>query len=385
MQLATYACDPIKTRGRLTAEETTLFRNNFQMDRDRIVHSNAFRRLEYKTQVFVNHEGDHYRNRLTHTMEVAILARLVARALKVSEDLAESIALAHDMGHTPFGHAGEDALDECMKDYGGFDHNAHSIKLLTELEDRYASFDGLNLCWEVLEGIAKHNGPLTGELPLAIKEYNKRHDLELDKFSSVEAQLASLCDDIAYHSHDIEDGIRARLLTMDDLCSIEVLKSFVDQIRAKHNNIPFARLVYEVTRRLTHYMVTDLITKTQANIKNNNIVSERDVREFGKALVEFSAKVSAENKKIKELLFEKVYRNHKVMLMKLKAQKVIKDLFNLCMGTPECMPVEWQKRIVGSSATNRARVISDYIAGMTDRYAIREFESFFNLSSNRYF
>ncbi|MCC2646331.1 MAG: deoxyguanosinetriphosphate triphosphohydrolase [Rickettsiaceae bacterium] len=385
MQLATYACEPNKTRGRLILEEPSLFRNNFQMDRDRIVHSNAFRRLEYKTQVFVNHEGDHYRNRLTHSMEVAILARLIARALGVSEDLSEAIALAHDMGHTPFGHAGEEALDECMKEFGGFDHNAHSIKLLTQLEDRYASFDGLNLSWEVLEGIAKHNGPLTGDLPLAIKEYNDKHDLELNKFSSIEAQVAALADDIAYHSHDIEDGIRAGLLTIEDLESIEIMSEFVSEIKAKHPNIPFGRLVYEITRKLTHYLVTDLITTTRANITNNNIVSERDVREFSKALVAFSPKVEEENKRIKSLLFEKVYLEHKVMLMKVKAQKVIKELFALCMEKPDSMPLEWQRRITENTTQYRARVISDYIAGMTDRYAIREFESFFNLSSNRYF
>jgi dGTPase len=385
MQLATYACDPNKTRGRLILEEPSLFRNNFQMDRDRIVHSNAFRRLEYKTQVFVNHEGDHYRNRLTHSMEVAILARLIARALGVSEDLSEAIALAHDMGHTPFGHAGEEALDECMKEFGGFDHNAHSLKLLTQLEDRYASFDGLNLSWEVLEGIAKHNGPLTGELPLAIKEYNDKHDLELDKFSSIEAQLAALADDIAYHSHDIEDGIRAGLLTIEDLESIEIISEFISDIKERYPNIPFGRLVYEITRKLTHYLVTDLITTTQANISSNNIASERDVREFGKALVAFSPKVEDENKRIKSLLFEKVYLEHKVMLMKLKAQKVIKELFALCMEKPESMPLEWQRRIIKDAPEYRARIISDYIAGMTDRYAIREFESFFNLSSNRYF
>jgi dGTPase len=385
MQLATYACDPTRSRGRFYKEEPTLFRNNFQMDRDRIVHSNAFRRLEYKTQVFVNHEGDHYRNRLTHSMEVAVLARLIARALDVSEDLAESIALAHDMGHTPFGHAGEEALNECMANYGGFDHNAHSIKLLTSLEDRYASFDGLNLSWEVLEGIAKHNGPLTGKLPIGIKEYNDIHDLELNKFSSMEAQLASLSDDIAYHSHDIEDGIRARLLSLDDLQTIEIMSQFIKQIKSAHSNIPFARLVYEVTRKLTHYLVTDLITTTQENIKNYNITTQQDVRELGKAVVEFSPKVCSENKRIKELLFEKVYKNHQVILMKLKSQKVVKDLFNLCMETPECMPVEWQKRMTDSAPAAKARIISDYIAGMTDRYAIREFESFFNLSSNKYF
>ncbi len=385
MQLATYACDPQKSRGRFNPEEPTLFRNNFQMDRDRIVHSNAFRRLEYKTQVFVNHEGDHYRNRLTHSMEVAVLARLIARALRVSEDLAEAIALAHDMGHTPFGHAGEEALNACMQNFGGFDHNAHSIKLLTSLEDRYANFDGLNLSWEVLEGIAKHNGPLIKELPIGIKEYNDKHDLELNKFSSIEAQLASLADDIAYHSHDIEDGIRARLLTIEDLESIEITSMFITQIKSAHSNIPFPRLVYEITRKLTHYLVTDLITTTQANIENYKIHTEVDVRELGKPIVEFSPRVSKENKLIKELLFEKVYKNHQVILMKLKAQKVVKDLFNLCMETPECMPPEWQARIKIKTPQGKARIISDYIAGMTDRYALREFESFFNLSSNKYF
>lgn len=383
MPLNTYACNPENTKGRLYPEESTLFRNNFQMDKDRIVHSNAFRRLEYKTQVFVNHEGDHYRNRLTHSLEVAGIARLIAGALKVSEDLAECIALAHDMGHTPFGHAGEEALNECMKDYGGFSHNGHSIKLLTKLEYRYASFDGLNLCWEVIEGIAKHNGPIIENIPLEIEEYNKVHDLDLSRFSSIEAQIASLADDIAYHSHDIEDGIRAELLTLEDLQTVELLKKFIDEIKTAHPGVAISRLVYEVTRKLMHYLITDLINTTKANIDRSKALTEEDVRNLNYPLVAFSNEVYNENKRIKELLYDKVYLNHKVILMKLKAKKVVKDLFSLCMDTPECMPLEWQNKI--KTQVDKARIVSDYIAGMTDRYAIREFESFFNLSSNKYF
>ncbi|NBO20281.1 MAG: deoxyguanosinetriphosphate triphosphohydrolase, partial [Proteobacteria bacterium] len=282
--LASYACNPSESRGRLYAEEDTNTRTAFQRDRDRIIHSTAFRRLEYKTQVFVNHEGDHYRTRLTHSLEVSQLARSICRTLGLNEDLAETLALAHDLGHTPFGHAGEDALSEAMEPFGGFDHNAHTLRLITSLEHRYAGFDGLNLTWETLEGVAKHNGPLirrnsstlfgkilnrapAQNLPRAITEYNAKHDLGLESYASAEAQVAALADDIAYNNHDIDDGLRAGLFTLEQIEPVEVVSRIVREVRTRYPGIDDDRLTHEVIRRLINRMVTDLINQTLQNIK----------------------------------------------------------------------------------------------------------------------
>ncbi len=377
--LASYACEPAKTRGRLYPELPTPYRNEFQRDKDRIIHSNAFRRLEYKTQVFVNHEGDHYRNRLTHSIEVASIARSVAEALGLSPDLAEAISLAHDMGHTPFGHAGEEALDECMKDYGGFCHNAQSIKLLTFLEQRYAAYDGLNLTWELLEGIAKHNGPLTGYIPEAITSYNAKHNLEIHTYASSEAQVSSLSDDIAYHGHDIEDAVRADLLRIDDLEELPFLSEYINRVRAKYSNLHINRLVYELIRYLNHYFVDDLLATTRKNIKDNNIETIEDIRNMSSPIVAFSNDAEERLQTIKKFLFKKVYHHEKVLTMTFQAKQVVRKLFDLYMNFPESMPYEWQESIKGKIELERARTISDYIAGMTDRYAIRECQTLCNL------
>ncbi|MEY3197160.1 MAG: hypothetical protein RLZZ59_528 [Pseudomonadota bacterium] len=373
--LANFACNPSNSRGRLYKESPTPYRNEFQRDKDRIIHSNAFRRLEYKTQVFVNHEGDHYRNRLTHSIEVASVARSIAQELDLSEDLAEAIALAHDMGHTPFGHAGEDILDECMKPYGGFSHNAHSIKLLTKLEQRYAAYDGLNLTWEVLEGIAKHNGPVIGDIPKVIIEYNTMHDLDLGFYSSAEAQVAALADDIAYHGHDLEDAVRAGLVRIEDLLEVEFLAQYINAVKQKYPDLHQNRLIYETIRFLNHYFVDDLLATTKQNIKLYNIETEEDVRNAKSPIVNFSPEASNRLCLIKTFLFDRVYLHEKVTAITFKAKRVVKKLFDLYMNSPQYMPNEWEANIKGQDEAMRASIVADYIAGMTDRYAIRECQS----------
>ncbi|MDE3061416.1 MAG: deoxyguanosinetriphosphate triphosphohydrolase, partial [Pseudomonadota bacterium] len=342
--LAPYACHPEAGRGRLHPEEESNTRSCFQRDRDRIIHSTAFRRLEYKTQVFVNHEGDHYRTRLTHSLEVSQMARGICRSLGLNEDLAETLALAHDIGHTPFGHAGEEALAEMMEPFGGFDHNAHCLRIMTALEQRYAEFDGLNLTWETLEGIAKHNGPLirrTGAslfgklmgkpvaptLPRAIAEYNTRHDLELEDFASGEAQVASLSDDIAYNNHDIDDGLRAGLFTLEDIQEVETFGAIFREVRSYYPGIEPPRLTHEVIRRLINRMVTDLIEETRRNIEAGHVEKPEDIRKLGKPLVAFSAEMQEANAALKEFLMENMYRHYKVNRMASKAKRVVKDLF----------------------------------------------------------
>jgi dGTPase len=380
--LASYASDPLKSRGRLYKEEIIEYRNEFQRDRDRIIHSNAFRRLEYKTQVFVNHQGDHYRNRLTHSLEVSILARSIARNLNLSEDLAEAIALSHDLGHTPFGHSGEDALKESMKDYGGFCHNAQVIKLLTSLENRYADFNGLNLTWEILEGIAKHNGPLKGNIPKSIEDYNKINNLELDSYPSAEAQVASLSDDIAYIVHDIEDGVRSHIITIDDLRDVEILNSAINVLNSKHDNLDPTILIYELGRELTHILLKDLITTTKSNIEKFNIETIIDVRTALFPVVDFSEEIKSLIFEIKKILFKKLYKNHKIVAITLKCQRIVKELFHIYFESPLLMPQKWSQQIVGKDDYMKAIIISDYISGMTDRYAIKEYQSFFNINFN---
>jgi dGTPase len=378
---ASYATDPFKTKGRLYPEKPTPYRNEFQRDKDRIIHSNTFRRLQYKTQVFINHEGDHYRNRLTHSIEVASIARSIARDLGGSEDLAECIALAHDLGHTPFGHAGEDALDDCMKNYEGFDHNAHAIKLLTKLEKRYAAYDGLNLTWEVIEGIAKHNGPLSGDIAVAIKEYDSEHPLDLQEFSSLEAQVAALSDDITYNCHDLEDGIRAGMFSISDLFELESIKNIVSDITTRFKDADSSRQIFEIVRELAHVLIEDLLAKTKANIINEKIQTDVDIRKLGKPLVEFSEPVKKLISEIRSFLHQKVYQNHRVILIRYKCKKVVRELFYLYFENPECMPIEWRIHAEGNDL-KKARAIADFIAGMTDRYAIEKYNSLFSLNSN---
>lgn len=378
--LASYACDPEKTLGRLYPEKPTSYRNAFQRDKDRIIHSNAFRRLEYKTQVFVNHEGDHYRNRLTHSIEVASIARSISDALSLSADLAETISLAHDIGHTPFGHAGEDALDECMKDFGGFCHNAHSIKLLTSLEQRYGAYSGLNLTWEVLEGMTKHNGPVTGDIAEVIVSYDKLHKLDLGNYSSGEAQVSALSDDIAYNGHDIEDSVRAGLISFDDLSEVKILAKYIEEVRSDFPNLHIHRQVYELIRHLNHHFVDDLLANTFKNLSKHNIKTIQDIRNLGMPIVSFSEDAYKDFGEIKKFLFSKVYRHEKVVMMTFKARRVVAKLFDLYMNFPEAMRGDWRNLVEGETKdAKRARVVADYIAGMTDRYAIREYQALCNL------
>ena len=378
---APYAAFPDHSRGRFYAEEESPGRTAFQRDRDRIIHCAAFRRLEYKTQVFVNHEGDHYRTRLTHSLEVAQIARSVSRSLGLNEDLAEALALAHDLGHTPFGHAGEDALHELMIPFGGFDHNAHTIKILTQLEHRYAAFDGLNLTWETLEGIAKHNGPLTGKtIPAAIANYNHHHNLELDTYPSLEAQVASLADDIAYNNHDIEDGLRAGLFTIEALENLPYVGDIIRATLKHYQGISQQRLVHESIRRMIHGMVDDLLNTTKRQLEASAITSVDDVRHIGRAIVSFSPEMERNNHTLKTFLMENMYRHYKVNRMTSKARRVVGDLFTLFLGEPECLPKEWYHIAGKSGSEQTASAVCDFIAGMTDRFALKEHEQLFDLS-----
>jgi dGTPase len=387
---APYASDPDESRGRLTKEENSSTRSQFRRDCDRIIHSAAFRRLEYKTQVFVNHEGDHYRTRLTHSLEVAQIARSISRNLCLNEDLAEAMALAHDLGHTPFGHAGEDALNDAAKDLCGFDHNAQSIKIVTMLEQKYAAFNGLNLSWELLEGLAKHNGPLQGEyrnkslydgtLPDIIAEYNKLHDLELDKFPSAEAQIASHADDIAYNNHDIDDGLRANLFSLDDVKKLPMVGNIFRELENEYPKLEPQRLVHEANRRMINRMIVDITRQTYKNIKEADIRTADDVRNLNIPLVTFSHGMSENIKTVKQFLKDNMYQHYKVCRMTSKAKRVITDLFNILYNEPECLPTEWRKKAESSSSTKaRAEVVVDFIAGMTDRFAMDEHKKLFDL------
>lgn len=382
--LASYATDPQHSKGRLYSETLTPYRNEFERDRDRIIHSNAFKRLQYKTQVFINHEGDHYRNRLTHSLEVSTVARSIARTLRLSEHLAESVALAHDLGHTPFGHAGEEALNECMENFGGFSHNAHSLKILTKIEHKYASYEGLNLTWEVLEGIVKHNGPIKTNTPKFITDFNAEYDLDLLKYSSAEAQLASLSDDITYICHDIEDGFGADILHIHDLEEREILKNYIAEIRAKFPNIEQSSLIYETVRKLIHYLIKDLLDQTNQNLENYKIKTPGDIRNLSTQVVSFSASVDQEIIEIKRILHKKVYKHPHVEEVTDKCQIIVKGLFELYITDEALLPAEWIESIANAyDQKSRAILIADYIAGMTDRFAIQEYQTHYNLHFNK--
>jgi dGTPase len=370
---ARYAVDPGATRGRLIPEPESRTRTPFQRDRDRIIHSAAFRRLAHKTQVFVHHEGDHFRSRLTHTIEVAQIARSLARALRLDEDLTEALALAHDLGHTPFGHTGEDALDACLEPYGGFDHNAQSLRIVTKLESRYAGFDGLNLSWETLEGLVKHNGPLKEPLPHAILAYPAHEWLELSTFSSLEAQAAAIADDIAYDAHDIDDGLRAGLFELEDLTAVPLTAAFLADIRERHPGLDRPRVINEVTRRVITAMVEDAIATAVADIATVDPRSADDVRRAGRALVAFSPAMAATDKAIKAFLFPRMYRHPNVVRVREGADRIVRDLFDLYLRQPAHLPDEWT-----ADGDERPRRIGDYIAGMTDRYAIQEHRRWFD-------
>ena len=379
--LKSYACLPENSKGRIYSEKPTPYRNEFERNRDRIIHANSFKRLQYKTQVFVNHTGDHYRNRLTHSMEVSSIARSVCKALELSEDLSEGVALAHDLGHSPFGHAGEDALNECMKDFGGFSHNAHSFKILTQLEKKYAAYDGLNLTWEVLEAIVKHNGPVEKQESYdCIFEYDAKHNLDLDKHSSAEAQVAALSDDIAYICHDLEDSIKAEIISYSDLQEIEFVDRYIHEVKKTYKDVNDERLIYEVGRKLTHHLIDSLLFQTRLNLKENNIKHEQDIRLLGKQTVEFTESTFEEVKLIKDFLMRKVYKHHKVASITLQSQKVVHDLFKLYVENIDLIPFSWRSMIDENKISSKMSVIADYIAGMTDRFAIKQYQTFYNLN-----
>jgi dGTPase len=380
---APYASRPEESRGRLHPEPESPSRSPFQRDRDRIIHSTAFRRLEYKTQVFVNHEGDHYRTRLTHSLEVAQIARSVSRALGLNEDLAEAVALAHDLGHTPFGHAGEEALDAAMRPFGGFDHNDQTLRILTRLERRYAEFDGLNLTWEALEGTVKHNGPLidapgTKPLPSTIADYVCKHDLDLASWPGAEAQVAALADDIAYNNHDIDDGLRAELFTVEDLDAVPLVGPIFRAVRQRYPTLEGPRLTHESIRRMIDRMAGDLIDETQNRAADARVASAADVRALGGPLVSFSSEMRAHDKALKAFLFERMYRHYRVNRMSSKAQRILRELFDLLYREPECLPGEWRQQAGSPESAATARVVADYIAGMTDRFALDEHSRLFD-------
>ena len=382
--LARFACHPDQSRGRRHAEAGSETRSPFQRDRDRIIHSEAFRKLKYKTQVFVYHEGDNFRTRLTHSLEVAQIARSISRVLGLNEDLAEGLALAHDLGHTPFGHAGEEVLQELMADVGGFDHNAQSLRIVTQLERRYYQFEGLNLTWETLEGLVKHNGPLTGfagarPLPTAIAAYAAKDDLELDSFASAEAQVASLSDDIAYNNHDIDDGLRAGLFAIEDLADVPLVGPVFAAVKAEFPDIEPSLHIHEAVRRLIGLMVVDLLDETKRRIAKFAPASVGEVRRLGQPLVAFSQTMRRNDAALKDFLFHHMYRHYKVNRMTSKARRVVRDLYALLLAEPECLPPEWQTSCDGAGAAGTARVVADYIAGMTDRNALDEHRRLFDL------
>ena len=371
MVVAPYAVQAESSRGRLHPEPGAEGRSPWQRDRDRIIHSSAFRKLQYKTQVFVNHEGDYYRTRLTHSIEVAQIARSIARELRLDEDLTEALALAHDLGHTPFGHAGEEALNACMKPFGGFSHNAQSLKIVTSLENRYAAFDGLNLTWEALEGLAKHNGPLK-DPPGFIAEYSAKHSLELSTYPSAEAQVAAIADDVAYHSHDIDDGLRAGLFTIEEIEHLPVVGPAIKEARVASLDVPPPRLRHETIRRVINEFVTDLVEESRRRLAARAPKDADAVRRAKQPVVAFSERMADANRSIKDFLFAHMYRHWRVNRMTAKARMVTEALFTLLHGDTALLPGHWHA-LAGSRPDGRAaRVVADYIAGMTDRYALEE-------------
>ena len=371
MNLAPYAVQSATSRGRLYPEPEAPTRSPYQRDRDRIIHSSAFRKLQYKTQVFVNHEGDFYRTRLTHSIEVAQIARSIARQLGLDEDLTEALALAHDLGHPPFGHAGEEALNLAMKPFGGFDHNAQSLRVVTLLESRYAGWDGLNLTWETLEGLAKHNGPLRNP-PAYIAEYNDRHRLDLNTHASAEAQVAAIADDVAYHSHDLDDGMRARLFSPEDIGHLPVVREALAEARISSLDVPPPRLRHETIRRVINAMITDLIEETRRRLAKLDPKDADAVRRAKQRVVAFAPAMAEAHTVIKDFLFARMYRHWRVNRMTTKARRLTEELFRLLHADPSLLPDDWRAR-AGEGGTQRAAtVVGDYVAGMTDRYATDE-------------
>jgi dGTPase len=383
---AAWASDPAKTRGRLFPEPESPTRTAFQRDRDRIIHSTAFRRLKHKTQVFIADEGDHYRTRLTHTIEVAQIARALARALSCDEDLAEAVALVHDFGHTPFGHTGEEALDERMASWGGFDHNAQSLRVVTRLEHRYAEFDGLNLSWETLEGLVKHNGPLVGPdgaglkgpVPQSILDYDALHDLELDRHAGLEAQCAAIADDIAYDAHDIDDGLRSGLLTLEMLEGMELSGSILREVRALYPRLDAVRTGHELMRRQITLMVEDVIRAAKANLAEIRPGSVEDVHNAGRTIVVFSPAMRRQENELKTFLYANLYRNPVVLRVREGAERIVRDLFDAYFAEPGLMPEGWRELLGKAEDRVKARHVADFLAGMTDNYAVKEHRRLFD-------
>ena len=370
--LVVYACDPAESRGRLVAEEESTFRSCFQRDRDRIIHASAFRRLKHKTQVFVEHEGDYYRTRLTHSIEVAQVARTISGVLGLNAELTEALALAHDLGHTPFGHTGEDALADLMAPYGGFDHNAQAIRIVTSLERHYAEFDGLNLTWETLEGLAKHNGPVTGDLPYALAAYNARHDLELDTHASAEAQVAAIADDVAYNHHDLHDGLRAELFSTDELADLPILQDCFAEVDQRYPGLNYYKRRHEALRRFFGVLVEDVIAVARGNLAEIAPQSVADIRGAGRGVIRFSDALWADLNLIRAFLFKRMYRAPGVIEMRAEVTQVVNELFPYFMAHPEALPKQWRKDVEEAAGeTALARIVADYIAGMTDRFALQ--------------
>lgn len=372
--LAPYASHPETARGRLYPEEESTFRSCFQRDRDRIIHASAFRRLKHKTQVFIEHEGDYFRTRLTHSIEVAQVARTIAGSLNLNPELTEAVALAHDLGHPPFGHTGEDALHDLMAPYGGFDHNAQAIRIVTNLERTYAEWDGLNLTWDCLEGIAKHNGPVVGKIPVALAEYNRLHDLELHTHASAEAQVAALSDDIAYNNHDLHDGLRAELFSTDELSELPILHDCFAEVDRLYPGLNYYRRRHEALRRFFGVLVEDVITLTRANLTSLAPADVTEIRHAGHMMARFSDGVWTDLKQIREFLFHRMYRAPEVVETRAKVTRIIHDLFPLFMEQPDLLPKQWRKDVeaIEGDETALARIVCDYISGMTDRFAIVE-------------
>lgn len=387
---AIYASNPLESRGRLHPEAPSATRNPFRRDCDRIIHSAAFRRLKHKTQVFIFNEGDHYRTRLTHTLEVTQIARALARALGLDEDLAEALALAHDLGHPPFGHAGERALDDCLKGVGGFDHNAQALRLVTVIERRYPEFDGLNLTWETLEGIVKHNGPLTdaagqpaggyrqsGIAP-AILNYARIHGVDLATNSSAEAQLASIADDIAYDAHDLDDGIRANLFSVGDLNDVPVLGEILSGIRHDHPTLDPARIVHELIRQLIGRMIEDVLAESESRLRSLGPVCVDDIRRASAPVISFSKTMAEADRRIKGFLFPRMYRHERIMRIMADAEQVVRDLFSHYVESAQDLPSEWTSGFREANDAARKRRVADFIAGMTDGYALLEHARYFD-------
>ena len=389
-ELAPYASQAAQTRGRLIVEQEAAHRTAFQRDRDRIVHSTAFRRLKHKTQVFVYHEGDHYRTRLTHSLEVAQVARALARTLRLDEDLTEALALGHDLGHTPFGHAGEAALDDRMRRHGGFDHNAQSLRLVTRIERKYARFDGLNLTWETLEGLMKHNGPLTNDagvpcgayaehgVPAVVSEFADVVEMSLSDYASAEAQIAALSDDIAYNAHDIDDGLRAGIIDIIDLADVPLVGEALGEVLRLYPDLERSRMIHETVRRLISRMVEDVLVETNRRLDALSPKHSDDIRAWDRPVAECSTNMSEANDQLKQFLSERMYRHERVLQVMDRAKRVVRDLFDAFVGDPTLLPDEWQPA-ADESETTRARKVCDFIAGMTDRYALEQHKGLFDV------